>query len=180
MKRKLSTYCICFVLITVIGNCSKIRIWTSSPVIQIIENDYFEAELEPALKMDEKFFDAFRLVVRNKSDRNLVIDWVKTRYIYEGKITGGFAFKGLAADNINRPPAVTVSAGETFERMIWPVKLIGFERLRSSNVKAGESGLNLGLLPAGENGILLVVSVDDKEIREKIMLNIEVTEISKY
>ena len=75
----------------------------------------------------------------------------------------------------NRPPAVTVSAGETFERMIWPVKSIGFERLRSSNVKAGELGLNRGLLPAGENGILLVVSVDDKEIREKIMLNIEVT-----
>jgi hypothetical protein len=179
MMKKYAVFYITSVIIVTFVGCSKIRVWTSTPVLQTANNPYFEAELEPLLKVEEKFFNAFRLVITNKTNDNLIIDWEKTRYIHDGQNRGGFAFDGLTADNINNPPPETISADGTFEKVIWPVTLIGYERLDSPNVKIGGSGFSRGVLPEGENSVDLVVRRNKQEIREIIKLNIEVTEITK-
>jgi hypothetical protein len=178
MMKKAVLFFMLAVILPFVG-CSKIRVWTSTPVLQTASNEHFEAELEPLLKVEEKFFNAFRLVITNKTNHNLTIDWEKTRYICNGQNRGGFAFDGLTAENINNPPPDTISPDGTLEKVIWPVKLIGYERLDSPNVKIGDSGFSRGIIPEGKNSVDLVIRQNSQEIREKITLNIEVTEITK-
>ena len=178
MKKIILFYII--VILFLVSGCSKLKIYTSTPVVQYKSNDYFEASLEPLLKIEEKFFYAFRLVIDNISDRELIIDWSKTRYIYDGKNAGGFAFDGITAENINDPPPDILPAGAPFTKIIWPVQLIGFEKLGTDQyVKVGDSGFTRGIIPPGKNGILLIVKLNGQEKREEITLNIEVTEIKK-
>jgi hypothetical protein len=175
--KKFTIFCVIFTLIHFIG-CSKVQIWTSSPVIQTVSNDYFETEFEPLLKPNEKFFNTFRLFVKNKTNRELTIDWGSSRYLLDGKNAGGFIFEGLTADNVKTPPPDIVPAAGTLSKVIFPLSLTGWETLGSNELQPGQSGFTQGILPEGENGILLVVEQNGKKIREEITIKIEVTELS--
>ena len=175
MRKQVGIWIICVIL--VLAGCASVRIWTSSPSIQKAGNDYFGAEFEPQLKDGQKFFTTFQLIITNKTDKDLQIDWVKTRYLHNGRANGGFGFEGITAKNINNPPPDTVSAGATFSKVIWPVKLVGYRRA-TDLAQPGKPTFSFGILPEGENGILLIVNQDGKEIREKITLTIAVKEMS--
>jgi len=175
--KKYSIFCVIFTLVAFVG-CSKVTIWTSSPIIQTVKNNYFEAEFEPLLKPNEKFFNTFRLVVKNETNRELTIDWEATRYMHNGKTAGGFIFEGLTAENVKAPPPDTVPAGGTFSKVIFPLSLTGWESLGSDELQPGQSGFTRGILPEGENGILLVVKQNGQKVREKITIKIEMTELS--
>jgi len=54
-----------------------------------------------------------------------------------------------------------------------PYKLLARAPIRDRGKGINESGIQPGILPNGENGILLVVKQNGKEIIEKITLNIE-------
>jgi hypothetical protein len=176
MKKKIIIN-VLFLLILFIG-CSAMQVYTSSPVVQSVSSNYFEASLEPIIKVDEKFFNAFRLTIKNTSNQPVVIDWRRTRYIYNNKNAGGFHYDGLTPEKIKEPPPESIPPGVEFSKVISPVQLIGWEDLgQGQYIKAGETGYTRGIIPAGENGILLVVMVNGEVVREKLTLTIEMTEI---
>ena len=161
-----------FALTTGTG-CVQSEVWVSSPVVQATGNQYYEAELEP-LTNGHKFFVSFRLTVTNKTGKNVEIDWNKTKYVHNGRTRGGFVFKGIKPEDIKNStiPADTILGGHTFSRVISPYKLIARAPLRESTVRATESSIYPGILPTGENGIVLVVRLNGKEVVEKITLTI--------
>jgi hypothetical protein len=163
-------------LLLVLAGCAPTKMWTSSPVIQTSSNPYYEAQIEP-LTRDHNFFVSFRLVVTNRTDIDLEIDWNKTRYFHNNRIGGAFVFKGIDPKTVKEltiPPDI-ITPGQTFSKEIMPVKLIAWSPLRESR-PAGERGFSPGMLPAGENGLMLVVMQDGKPTVEKITVDIEVQE----
>ena len=65
-----------FVLLWIFAGCATVppKRWVSNPPVQMSENQYYQAQLEP-LKKGHDFFTLFLLTVVNNTDKNLEIDW---------------------------------------------------------------------------------------------------------
>jgi len=179
MMKKIKGLSIFFLLFCFLG-CTPMpaKNWTSCPVVQSAVNKYFEAQLEP-LKKDDNFFVLLRLAVKNKTDKDLEIDWNKTRYVHNGKPRGGFVFQGANPEDIKNqtiPPDI-VPAWQTLSKEIAPFKLIAGAPFKYRSVGVNESGFSPGVIPEGENGIFLIVRSNGQEVREKITLIIETKEV---
>ncbi len=166
-------------LIVIIGlaltmgvGCATSKVWISSPVAQTAGNPYYEAKIEP-LKSVNKFFVSFLLVVTNKTDKNLEVDWNKTRYIYNGRTHGVFVFDGIRPEDIKSLtiPADTIVSGQNFSKTISPFKLLA--RAPIKDRYTDKPIISPGIMPNGKNGIHLVIRQNGKEIIEKISVNIE-------
>ncbi len=160
-----------FALVTASG-CAAPKTWVSSPEIETVSNPSYQAEFEP-LKRDYEFFVSFLLSVTNKTDENLEIDWNKTRYIHKGLNYGGFVFGGIDPADVRNstiPPDIIPARGK-FSKVISPYRLLARAPLREQSMS--ESTISAGILPDGENGIVLVVRQNGKEIVEKVMVTIE-------
>ncbi len=157
------------------------KIWTSDPAIQTADNPYYTARLQP-LKRDstkQNFYTLFRLTIKNKTDKNLEIDWNKTRYLFNGTNYGRFVFQGIDPENLKKlmiPPDI-IPGGDTFSKDIAPLKLIGKAPLRDRSVGVNESTFSPGILPEGENGIYLVVRYGGKELSQTITLTLASTTV---
>ena len=161
-------------LLVVLTACAPSKVWESSPLSQAAENKYYSVQLQP-LKNENNFFTSFRLVVTNKTNKRLEIDWIKTRYIYNGHLNGRFMFEGMDTKNINNPPPDIISAGNILTKVIWPIKLLAYAPYRDQRVPVGERGFSRGLMQEGENGMDLVIRQNGQEVREIITLNIAAT-----
>jgi len=165
-----------FMIGTLLG-CSTVKIWSSHPAARTVGNDTWEASFSPLLKEGQKFYDRFRLRLKNKTDRPLVIDWQKSRYLQDGRENGRFVFEGVTPETIDNLPPDTVAPGTEYTKTIAPLNLIGFERIKSRASKPGESPFSAGAIPAGQHGILLVVEQDQKVLSEKLLVKITVKEM---
>jgi len=167
-----------FALMIGIG-CAVQKVWVSSPTIQTASNSYYEAQLEPLTK-DYRFFVSFRLTITNKTDKDLEIDWNKTRYIYNGRSNGGLIFEGIKPEDIKNLtiPADIIPAGHTFSKEISPFILLARAPIRERI--ESEPAISFGIMPTGENGIMLVVRLNGKEIVEKMSVNIEASVYTSY
>jgi len=152
--------------------CATQKVWISSPTIQTAGNSYYDARLEPLTK-NYRFFVSFRLTITNKADKDLEIDWNKTRYIYNGRLHGGLIFKGINPEDIKNLtiPADIIPAGHTFSKEISPFILLARSPIRER--VESEPAISPGVMPTGENGIMLVVKLDGKKIIEKMSVSIE-------
>jgi len=158
-------------LVTASG-CAAPKTWVSSPEIETVSNPSYQAEFEP-LKGGYEFFVSFLLSVTNKTDENLEIDWNKTRYILNGRGYGGFVFGGIDPKEVRNstiPPDIIPARGK-FSKVISPYRLLARAPLRDQSIS--ESTISAGILPDGENGIVLVVRQNGKEIVDKMMVTIE-------
>jgi hypothetical protein len=108
---------LCCCLGTVLFNgCAPTRTWVSSPKFQSADNATFAARFTP-LRSSGEFINGFLLEVKNKTRQPLDIDWNSSRYLYNQKPSGRFAFEGVTEKNINNPPPDTVPAEATgFQR----------------------------------------------------------------
>jgi hypothetical protein len=142
---------ILFLLLVFVAGCAPgpTISWKSAPEIQTASNEYCKAQLEPVTTGKGAFFDAFRLMVTNRTDKDLEIDWNRTRYVESGI----------------RPDII--SPGNTFSRVIFPHKKIAYAPGYQRGWK-----LQGGLLPEGENGIDLVVRQNGRVIRHRITVRI--------
>jgi len=172
MKIKIWSVLFLFILLTACAPTKKIKNWVSSPSVQKGGNKSFETRFEP-LKGDKKFFVSFRLSVMNKTDKRLKIDWNKTRYIYKGRPYGGFVFYGIDPAHIKDSiPPDFIEPGKLFSKEIFPTNLVAFTPIREVILDKKGQGIYPGPIPAGENGISLVILQGEQEIVEKIVLNI--------
>jgi hypothetical protein len=145
----------------------------SLPESQAAASPVCDVRLVP-VKGGGTYFEGFSLTVVNKSSADLTVDWQQSRYLHQGKPSGGFMFEGVTKENVNSPPADTVPAGGRLTKLIHPVKLISFKPISTSKggSRTGPS-FSPGMLPDGENGLLLVVRGGGKETRVKLSLRIE-------
>jgi hypothetical protein len=144
-------------------------IWTSNPEIQTMRNQYYEARLQPLTSEQGPFYDSFRLVIVNKTDRNLKIDWNNTRYVQSGKRFGGFVWIGIEPQQYrdsSLPPDIVPPKG-IFKKVIFPFKKLTF----APGYRRGDR-LGAGSIPEGESGIDLVVGQNGKKVRQRITVNI--------
>ena len=141
MKIKIWSILLILVLSTACASTKQIENWISSPTIQKGENKYFGARFEP-LKGDKKFFVSFRLSVINRMDKNLKIDWNKTRYLYKGRPYGGFVFYGINPADVKKsiPPDI-ITRGESFSKEIFPTNLVAFTPIREDVIRTKGKGI---------------------------------------
>ena len=146
--------------------------YTSNPKVQRVSNEYFKAEIEPLLNKDGKFYDAFHFSITNKTSADLYIKWNDTFYLFNGKKYGRFFWKGMdweALEKAKKHPLVKVAAGITHTVEIFPQKLTG----RSQRPSKESEMYTRGIMPAGENGVLLAVKKGDKMMQEKLTVLIK-------
>ncbi len=159
--------------LTVGAGCAPSKtLWISNPAIQTKANSYYEAKIEP-VKEEYSFYTSFNFWITNKTDKNLEVDWNSTRYIHNSKTHGVFVFKGIKPEDIKYsavPPDI-ISPRGSFSKVISPYRLLARAPLRDRSVS--EPGIHPGILPDGENGIVLFVRQNGKEIVEKMMVTIE-------
>ena len=162
-----------FALLCVVAGCAGTsQEVISSPEIQTASNPFSEIKFEPR-RFESTLFNVFYLEVVNKTSGELEIDWNKTRYLYKGKPYGVFVFKDIDPKTIKESiPPDLIAQGETFTKVIFPLKLIA----RASRREQSKRSLYPGPIPLGENGISLVIRSKGKEIREKIVINLEEVE----
>jgi hypothetical protein len=164
---------ICLAL-TVTG-CAAVEVYSSNPAVQKMSNDYFSVELEPQLQEGQKVFTSFRFVFTNKTKKDLHVDWENTYYLLNGRRSGRFLWEGVdweALKKMRNQPLVPVAAGDTVTVVIFPKSLTG----RSSITSTTGLRYTRGPLPAGENGMFLVVRQNGREMREKIVVTIAAQE----
>jgi hypothetical protein len=108
-------------------------------------------------------------MVTNRTDKDLEIDWNRTRYVESGIRHGGFVRQGIDPKQVREAsvPADIIPPGKTFSRVIYPHKKIAY-------APGYQKGWELqgGLLPEGENGIDLVVTQNGQVTRHRITVRI--------
>ena len=77
-------------------------------------------------------------------------------------------------------PLITIEAGDMLTDVIFPIKLIGWQRAqeRITGPKK-EDRFVLGVIPEGQNGIELNVKQNGKTIRQKVNVMISVEVLTK-
>jgi hypothetical protein len=140
-------------------------IWECIPTLREVSNDYFYARINPIC--NPLGCKAFQLILRNKTDNTMKIDWNKTFYVSNGKKSGGFVYKGVIYKERNKPrQPETIFSNEQFSKILWPDKLVFF---------LYEWGHET--MPEGEQGVYLSVIVDGKEINENLYYTLSLSEI---
>jgi len=159
MMKKLYV-CVFLIFVLVVVGCASKQLWKSHPNMQEASNEYYVATISPIFMFDG--YKGFLLYIHNKSTDNLKVDWKKTRYIYEGKTTGGFIFENMRSGD--RPETPDIISGSMFSKEIFPAKLAEFSTIAMSTI--------YNPMKPGENGVRLTVRVGGKEITETLTLNI--------
>ncbi len=152
--------------------CAPTRIWTSTPSFVTAESGGYSAQFMP-LTNDKNFIQQFRLLVTNRTAKELEIDWEATRYLFNGRPNGRFLFEGIDETNINNPPSDFVAAGESLMKVIAPVELLSIKPFRSSQYK-GQPAFSAGPVPEGTNGIALVLKQNGEVFRVRLSVSVKV------
>jgi hypothetical protein len=143
----------------------------AEPTVMQASNEYFDTTAMP--RCGSYGCEGFTLQIKNKTSRDLEVNWNKTLYIARGQTSGGFMFEGVVYKDRSNPKSPDVVFGNgTFSKSIWPNNLVEF----SSGKYGGWRNENM---PSGENGIYLTVNIDGKEITQKLITNISVTRIQQ-
>ena len=170
MRMKGRTIWLLICLIPIMFSCAPTRTWTSVPTVQTTENAVFSARLEPLRwGQDVTYFNAFRLTVSNKTDDDLEIDWTHTLYLINGHPDSRFIWAGIGKENVNNPPPDIVSAGRNFSRIVVPLRMIAWKPLNSASSR---QAFTAGPLLEGRNGIDLIIRQGDRQMSERLTVEI--------
>jgi hypothetical protein len=134
-------------------------IYKSNPEVVTISNEFFDVKMSIG-----KIPDGFILEITNKTKKDMEVDWNKTQYIEGNSTKGGFMYEGIVYSKRteNKPPDV-IFPGITLKKKILP----------NSNVEYLSSihmWFNKPII--GDAGVYLVINIDGKEVKEKLLMNI--------
>ena len=168
-------------LVILVG-CSAVRVYDTDPSYKEVKNDYFYLLIEPQPAARGNFFNAFRFVFENRTDKPMTIDWANTHYIHNGRRNGQFGWDGMKFEDlekIRKNPHAKIEADETISEIIFPINLLARMSL-SDRARLGGPGpegqFAFGPLPEGKNGMLLTVVHSGKKIQETLVFNIREAE----
>jgi hypothetical protein len=167
----------------IFAGCSTVKVFQSNPPTQLASNDYFDVEFEPQLAKDFHYFNSFRFVLTNKTDKALILDWSKTYYLQGGKKFGQWGWEEMTIEKLKEAkaqPLITIEAGDMLTDVIFPLKLVGWKRQQEmSTGPTVEDRFVLGVLPEGQNGIELYIKHNGKIINQRVTLTITSVEYTK-
>lgn len=179
-------FCPILISLYILAGCTQVRIYSSNPATQSVSNAYFDAEFEPQLAEGRHFFNAFRLVITNKTDKDLLLDWSKTYYLLNGQRYGQFGWMEMTFEElrgIRSQPMVTIDPNNTLSTVVFPIKLLAWEEYSRGGTRKRDSkpeeSFRPGVIPEGENGISLYIKQGDKVIQERITTNITLEILKK-
>ncbi len=173
------------ILCSLLTGCATVSVYDVNPSYERVGNDYFDILLEPQPAAGQHYFNSFRFVIINKTDKPINLDWQNTNYIYNGSKAGQFGWDKMTFGDlkeVRENPHRTIEGGGTKTAIIFPIKLLARMDL-SHRARLGGPGpegqFELGPLPSGENGMRLTIIQNGKRIQETITFNIEKTELKK-
>ena len=114
------------------------------------------------------YCDNLTLIVQNKNNQNIEINWDKTFFVSNNQTNGGFMFAGIPyiARNASKPNDIVFS-NNNFQKVIYPNNLVEY-----SSVSSG--GWVHRDVPLGEIGIYLTLIIDKKEVSYKLTNQLKV------
>lgn len=176
MKQKMCIF-VCMVVLTLAGCAGKPVTWVSTPAADTVQTPVYEATLEP-VKQGNPFYSAFRLRVVNTGGSPLDIDWNRCRYLFNDNAGGGLWFKGITPEDLkNRTiPMDPVPPGRTVEKIVAPVKLMAIAPVRRTAGTRPLPSFSAGKLPAGSNGVYLMVLEGGNPVPTRITVMITADE----
>lgn len=125
--RTIKLLCIVFIFSLLFG-CAGLDSrppWKSTPNQAIADTSIFRATITPACT--GYGCSGFVLSIKNKTDKNLELDWNKTLYVSGGQTSGGFMFEGVVYKDRNNPKTPDVIFGNSsLIKAIWPNNLVNF------------------------------------------------------
>ena len=142
-----------FICLWVIIGCAS---WKSIPQVAKNSNPYFD------VSMCSESFWTFNLKVKNKTDKNIEIDWNRTYFIdVLGNTNGRFTFgeENYWEDRNMVPPPTIIFPNTVMEKNLYPVANRYWKR-----------SWQWSYMDLGKNGILLTALVDGKIIEERMYL----------
>ena len=125
----------------------------------MISNNCFDASIEPSPSYP-KGFNSLLLKVKNKTDKDVTIDWNRSFYIRDGATNGGLDNRNRCYTAKKEPD--TIFQGGSFSTYVYPDVLV-VEEWR---------GCDHDYLPEGDNGVMLSVICEEKEVRVKMNVRI--------
>jgi len=162
---------VCSIILLLSGCATSGYVWKSEPVMNLVGNDYFAAEISPICT--SWGCESFALRITNKTDKNLELNWNKTLYISQGQTRGGFMFEGVVYKDRNNPKSPDIIfSGSNLVKQIWPNNLVYFESGRYG-------GWRHISMPPGENGVYLTITIDGKEVNEKLSVSLSMEKEKK-
>jgi len=142
--------------------CVAGKTYTVTPVKKSTPlNAYFDATITPT-SANVFGYQAFILDIKNKSDKDIEVNWNKTYFIQNGQTNGTFMYEGIVYRDRNQPKSSDIIfANATFSKTIWPSNLVYYS-------SGSYGGWMHEAMSAGIVGVYLTANVDGKEIKEKI------------
>ena len=147
--------------------------WVSTPQERILEKPPFSITIRPEMR-DSPGLNVFFLSLENRGSEPIAIDWNRSHYRLNGKRAGQFVFAGIDPATVKAatvPPEV-IPPGSTLQKIFGPLKTIAFAPLKERK-QAADRGLSYGLLPEGENSVLLLLTMGDQRIRGRFTFQID-------
>ena len=151
MNKKISLY---MIFIFLLPACSSSQyVWKSDPPLQSYNNRYFAISTVPIILFDG--YGAFAIKVKNKTNRNIEVDWNRTIFISNAEANGGFMFQGIAYERRNcRIPPDIIPPYRTLRKIVFPNNLV----VKSDDVWVHKP------MQKGENGLYITVRINGKNM----------------
>ena len=156
MNKKISSYILTLILL--LTECSGSQyVWRSDPPLPSYNNRYFSISTVPIILLDG--YGAFAIKVKNKTKRNIEVDWNRAIFISDDKANGGIMFQGIDYEKRNYPiPPEIIPPYGTLKKIVFPNNLI---------VRSDDSWIHKPM-EKGENGLYITVKVDGKNMGAKL------------
>lgn len=166
------------ILLMTLWACAPTQVWTSAPGYRNIQDQAYSARFEP-VKGEYAYYSAFKLTVVNLGDDPLEIDWNETRYLYNNRNHGAFVFAGIDPEAVKAKSITSdrIPRSGTLEKVIGPHRFVAWEPIKYSTNDPQRGQISFGPLPAGKNGIYLVIRKGATIIRKKMTVELTVTEV---
>jgi hypothetical protein len=161
-----------------LAGCASVRVYTTDPAARQVNSAHFDVLLQPQLAAGNTYFNSFRFVITNKTDKPFSVDWDDSYFLLDGRRQGQFGWPGMSVDELRtlqKNPVSIVAPGETRAGVIFPIQLLDRKRLRDG-VRPGSGDTVgqalLGALPEGVTGMEVTVNLDGDPVRETLTLQI--------
>jgi hypothetical protein len=161
------------ILLWLAAGCPAAPTWHSTPASRILEKPDFTVSLTP-LAAENGFYIGFALAIENHGATPLSIDWNQSRYLYNGRANGRLVYRGIDLTKLQTAalPLDTIAPGDVYQKEIAPARLLARGPIRDKASQQGWHGITPGFLPAGENGVVLVLLQDSGLDRFKLTLKL--------
>jgi hypothetical protein len=166
------------VALILLAGCSSVRVYTTEPAARQVTSAHFDVLLQPQLAAGNTYFNSFRFVITNKTDKPFSVDWDDSYYLLDGRRQGQFGWPGMRVDELwelQKNPVSIVAPGETRSGVIFPIRFLDRKRLRDSarpGIGDTVGQALLGALSEGVTGMELTVNMDGDPVRETLTLQI--------